>query len=183
MTFEEYLKLPHTMKRYDIIDGVMVMPPAPSWEHQWVAANLFRLLDAHARRQGIGVVLFAPVDIEVQHDPLRTRQPDLLFLSTERTGITGRAQLRGVQTIQIAPDLTVEILSPNDARGDIQDKLDDYRRIGVRECWLVSPEAETVEVLRLSSETPERIGLFGRGETVRSGMLPDLHLSVDDIFA
>lgn len=127
------MKLPHTMKRYGTIDGVMVMPPAPSWEHQWVAADPFWLLDAHARRRGIGVMLFAPLALEVQHDLLRTRQPDL----------------------------TVEILSPNDTRADIQGKMDDYQRIrnhgADRAVWA--------------------------GEMVRSDTLPDLHLPVDDIFA
>ncbi|MBI3945633.1 MAG: Uma2 family endonuclease [Armatimonadetes bacterium] len=51
------------------------------------------------------------------------------------------------------------------------------------ECWLVSPEAETVEVLRLSPEGAERAGLFGGGDRVHSELLPELELAVDRVFA
>ena len=51
-----------------------------------------------------------------------------------------------------APDLVAEILSPGNSRGEIEEKLADYARLGVRECWLISPEARTVEVLALAED-------------------------------
>ncbi|HIE53355.1 MAG TPA: hypothetical protein EYP85_16505 [Armatimonadetes bacterium] len=73
--------------------------------------------------------------------------------------------------------------SANDTRSEVQAKIADCQRIGVGESWLVSPEAETVEVLRLSPKKSERIGLFGRGESVHSEVFPDLSLAVDAVFA
>ncbi|GIV15142.1 MAG: hypothetical protein KatS3mg022_0577 [Armatimonadota bacterium] len=61
--------------------------------------------------------------------------------------------------------------------------MEDYRRIGVREFWLVSPEAETVEVLRLSEAGVKRIGLYGRGDVVHSELLPECQLNTDRLFA
>ena len=85
--------------------------------------------------------------------------------------------------IEMPPDLVVEVLSPSDTRSAMNEKIEDYRRLGVRECWLASSEAETIEVLRLTAQAGERFGLFGRGDTVRSEVLPELALSVDELFA
>lgn len=57
-----------------------------------------------------------------------------------------------MQVLNIAPDLVVEVLSPSEVKSDLQEEVEDYRRIGVREGWLVNLEAETIEVLRLTSQ-------------------------------
>ena len=81
-----------------------------------------------------------------------------------------------------APGLVVEILSPSNSRADIQDKLDDYAGLGVRECWLVSPEGRTVEVLRAADGGWERASLSGVGDIVTSVVLEDIEVAVSDIF-
>jgi Uma2 family endonuclease len=183
LTYEEWRKLPETMRRYEVIDGVVRIPPAPPSDHQWTAFAFARKLAGHVEEHSLGVVLLAPVDVVVQKEPLRTRQPDLLILSAERTGIRGRKELQQMPQIEIAPDLVVEVLSPSDTRSAMNEKIDDYQRLGVRECWLASSEAETVEVLRLTAGQFDRLGLFGPGDTVRSDALPELALPVDELFA
>ncbi|MBI4639644.1 MAG: Uma2 family endonuclease [Candidatus Tectomicrobia bacterium] len=182
LTYKEYLALPETMQRYEIIDGELIMPPAPTPDHQWILRTLVLHLQTFVAESRLGEILFAPLDILISRDPLRTRQPDLAYFSAERSGIRGRESIKGRQLIDQVPDLVVEILSLSNTRSDIARKLDDYRMIGVRECWLISPEAETVEVLRLSPERIKRIALVGIGETIRSEVLPGLNLSVDQIF-
>ena len=76
----------------------------------------------------------------------------------------------------------VEVLSPSNTRRDIEGKLADYRAIGVRECWLVSPEAETVEVLDLSAEEVATTAIFGVDGTLRSEILDDFTLPLREIF-
>ena len=61
-------------------------------------------------------------------------------------------------------------------------KLQDYWTIGVQECWLVSPEARTVEVLQRAVEHFERSGLYGMGDRIDSSVLADLHLRLEDIW-
>ena len=182
LTFNAWQALPETKQRYEIVDGVMLMPPAPTWDHQWIAQEIFARLRDFVNERGAGVVFMAPVDLLIQREPLRTRQPDVLYLNAERTGIRGRAQLRGIQFLEIPPDLVVEVLSPSNTRRDIEDKLGDYRNIGVRECWLVSPEAETIEVLDLSAEEVSTEAIFGVDGTVSSQVLGDFNLDVQDIF-
>jgi Uma2 family endonuclease len=79
-------------------------------------------------------------------------------------------------------DGEVEVLSPTNSRQEVQEKLHDYQAIGVREAWIVSPEARTVEVLQLTPERRQRSGLYGLEDVIVSQVLPDFRLTVDEIF-
>ncbi len=175
LTYEEYLKTPEIKARFDIVDGVMTIAPTPTVAHQRILGNLFWKLDQFVSEQQVGEVLFAPVDVIVQRDPLRTRQPDLLFVSNERASILG-------DQVDGGPDLVVEILSPSNSRSDLEAKLSDYATLGVSECWLVSPEARSVEILGLTEGSWVRRGISGLGELVRSRVLPELDLAVVQLF-
>lgn len=176
LSYEEYLMIPVMMQRCEVVDGEMIVN-SPNIQHQRNLRQLFLLLHEHVRKHRTGEVLFAPLDILIRRDPLRVRQPDLFFVSTDR------AHLLSSERVEGAPDLVVEILSPTNSRVHIAEKIADYQEIGVRECWLVSPEAQTVEVLRLSVEEVRRLDLHGVGDEVRSEVLPELHLRVEGIFA
>jgi Uma2 family endonuclease len=84
--------------------------------------------------------------------------------------------------IEVAPDITIEIISKNETRCARTARIEDYRRIDVKECWIVSPQAQTIEVLRLSPEGIRTGGLYGAGMHVQSEILEGLELSVDEIF-
>jgi Uma2 family endonuclease len=182
LTYEAWLVMPETKQRYEIVDGVMIMAAAPSADHQWLSGEIYWKLREFVELRGLGVVLFAPVDLLIQREPLRTRQPDVLYLSAERTGIRGRRELRGFQVLDVAPDIIVEVLSPSNSRRDIQEKLEDYRRLGVLECWLVSPEAETVEVVGLSPEGVVTVNVFGVNDTLTSARVEGFELPLKDVF-
>jgi Uma2 family endonuclease len=175
--------MPEMKCRYEIIEGELLMAASPIPIHQWIVGNVYRVLHAFVSLHRLGIVLMAPLDILIRRDPLGTRQPDLLFLSAARSGITEGAQLRGLQLLEQVPDLVIEILSPINTRRDLDQKLEDYRSIGVREYWIVSPEALTVEVMRLSAEGIHPLDIFGTGMTVRSQVLEGLALPVTEIFA
>jgi Uma2 family endonuclease len=97
-------------------------------------------------------------------------------VSQQRQGIIGSQHIEG------GPDLVVEVLSPANTRSEVQNKLQDYWAIQVQECWLVSPEARTVEVLRHAAQGFERASLFGMGDVLTSSLLPELRLEVEDIW-
>lgn len=175
LTFEDYLNGPELKERYDIVDGEMIMAPAPTVDHQRILRRLVRSLDSFVTEHRLGEVLFAPVDVLIRREPLRTRQPDLLFVSKERSGILH-------QIVEGAPDLVAEILSPGNTRGEVEEKLKDYARLGVRECWLISPEGRTVEVLTLAKEAWRRAALYGIGDNIQSGVLEGLELGVSQLF-
>ena len=183
LTYQEYLELPETSLRYEILVGEMLMTPAPTPYHQALLGRVFVLLQSFIIERNLGVVLGAPVDVLIQKEPLCTRQPDILFLSATRSGISKISQLRSMQVLATPPDLVVEILSPSNTRGEMLDKLEDYRKIGVCECWLVSPEAETVEVLRLSPDGIATISINGIDGTLDSELMKDFSPSLKEIFA
>ena len=91
LTYEDYLLMPQIHQPSEIIQGELRMTPAPSPDHQWVAMNIYTLLRQFVAKRGLGVVLAAPCDVIISRSPLQTRQPDVLFLNAERTGITGRS--------------------------------------------------------------------------------------------
>lgn len=177
LTYETFLQLPETKCRYEIIDGeLLYMAPSPTPEHQRIARQLFLQLATFVQDHRLGELFFAPLDVLIARNPLRTRQPDLLFVSTQRQGIIGP------QHIESGPELIVEILSPANTRADMANKLRDYGSIGVQECWLVSPEAQTVEILHRVNHHFERSGLYGVGDVIASAVFPRLRLPVETIW-
>jgi Uma2 family endonuclease len=169
----DYFALPETTRPMELAYGVVREPAMPTWSHQLVSARLTALLYSHVEELGIGRVS-SPVDVVLDVEAALVVQPDVVFISNERLGIV-RDRVWG------APDLVVEILSPRTARRDRTVKVPWYRRYGVRECWLVDPKSQTVEVHDLQSEAPAR--LFRATEPIRSYVLPLWTLSPDRIFA
>lgn len=182
LTYESWLALPETKQRYEIVDGVLHVAPSAIPDHQWITGEIFVRLWEFVMVNGLGIVLTAPSDLLIQRQPLRVRQPDIMFFNAERTGFLGRSHLKGLQIFEVPPDLVVEVLSPSNSRRDIQDKLEDYRQIGVLECWLVDPETDTVGVIKLTSEGIAPEAVYGAEDTLRSAVLEGLELPLRQIF-
>ena len=182
MTFDEWQALPETKQRCEVVDGVLVMPPSPFGEHQWQIRVLFGALDPFLTANELGIVLTSPYDVVIQRQPLRVRQPDILVVNEALTGIARPADLAGLPHLQSPPLLVVEVLSPSNTPRDIEERLADYRSIGVPECWLASFEDRTIEVLSLTSDAAVSTGSYGMGDVLRSEVLPGFELAVDDIY-
>ncbi|MFA0742997.1 MAG: hypothetical protein DFNUSKGM_003130 [Candidatus Fervidibacter sacchari] len=180
LTWDEYVRgEPADLERYEIVDGVVIELPAPSVGHQRVVRRLLRLLlEDFVSSRNLGEVLPAPLDVVVQQNPVRTRQPDLLFVRAENVPILESQQER----LEFAPDLVIEVLSPSDSVSELFKKLSDYHRIGVKEVWLVNPLAKTVEVLVWRRDDWELVGVFKETEIVQSKVLTELSLPVAQIF-
>ncbi len=128
------------------------------------------------------MVMNAPLDLLIQREPLRIRQPDILVVNAELTGITSPADLVGQPFLELPPLLVVEVLSPGNTRREIDERLADYRSIGVPECWLVNFPTRSVEVLRLTAEAATTTAIFGMGDTLSCGVLTGFTLPIADIF-
>ena len=124
--------------------------------------------------KSLGQVLWAPLDVVLS--PENVVQPDILFISNERRGIITEANVSG------APDLVVEILSPNTAERDRELKLTLYSRYGVREYWIVDPEDSSVEVMVLEEAGVRSTRRYISGR-VGSPLLPGLVVALDEVFA
>lgn len=140
-TYADYCRIPADRKRHQIVDGRHFMSPAPSLRHQEVALRLAMELVRAVEDRRRGRVFVAPVDVHLA--PGTIVQPDLVVLSTRHTSRIGQKKITG------APDLLVEILSPSHRTFDTVLKRERYERAGVRELWLVDPDADSLVQLVL----------------------------------
>ena len=177
LTYEEYMDTPEIEGRFDIVDGEMIMAPSPIPDHQITSRQFFLILHQFIIERNLGELLYAPLDVVIRRNPLRTRQPDLLLLSNE-----SYARIDRHLPIEEAPELAIEILSPSNTRRRVQDALADYAAIGVKECWLVFLAARTIEALTLVNGEWRRLALLGIGDRMRSDVLAGLDVEVDRFF-
>jgi Uma2 family endonuclease len=173
-TYEDYRYLPDD-KRYEIIEGELLLTPSPSFRHQDILGELFLHLRAFVREKGLGKVVAAPMDVVLSHD--NVVQPDILFLSRDRLSLA-----EGSHGVQGAPDLVVEILSPSTAGRDKVLKRTLYGKYGVREYWMVDPGASTVEILTPAPAGLETWRVFPVGTDLTSPLLAGFTLPVEQIF-
>ncbi len=145
-TYEEYYRLDDD-QRYEIIDGKLLMAPAPDTWHQDWSRELTLLIAPHVKRQKLGKVLVAPVDVVL--DAENTVQPDLVFIATANLGIIQQRAIFGT------PDLLIELISPSSVRRDRYDKKELYARFGVKEYWIGDPANKSLEILTLKDHLYE----------------------------
>ena len=173
-TVADYLTTPDD-KRYQLLDGELILAPSPTDRHQAIMGTLFFLLYQHNLETGSGRVRMAPLDVHLSEYDLT--QPDILFVSNDRASIITAANIQG------APDLVVEILSPSTERFDRGYKRTMYARNGVREYWLVDPAGETVEVMTEAEEGFVTESIYQRDQILVSPLLPGLSIELNRIFS
>lgn len=173
-TYDDLAAMPDDGRRYEIVDGVLLEMSGPNWDHGTAILNLIALLLPYARAAG-GILRTAPQDVFFPGaDPV---QPDVFVVLPENPAVREKQGLRGT------PDLVVEVLSPSTRGHDGLTKRALYARAGVREYWMVDPEARTVEVLALDGDVLRTV-LVARGvDAVRSGVLPEVAFPAEAVFA
>lgn len=182
LTFDEWQALPIIKQKCEVVDGVLVMSASPSGEHPWTIRVILRALDPFLSANRLGIALTAPYDVLVSREPLRVRQPDILVVNSELTGISHPSDLAGRPYLERPPLLVAEVLSPSNTPRDIEQRLADYRSIGVPECWLSRFPSRSVEVLRLTADAAITVANYGMGDILHSEVLPGFELPVADIF-
>jgi Uma2 family endonuclease len=165
MTVDEYLRTPETVLPQELAYGVLRVAGAPTTHHQRAVGRLFLALYEHVCAHALGEVWLSPIDVIL--DPVRhlVVQPDLLFISHARSGIV-TDRVRG------APELTVEILSPNPRIGTLTERVGWFAAYGVDECWLVDLERRRIDVLRFARGVVADRRAFDEDAAVRSHVLP-----------
>jgi Uma2 family endonuclease len=172
MTAAAFLALPETNLPTQLLGGEVVMTPAPSAKHQRIVFTVAKLVETLASD---GVVYLAPVDVYL--DETDVVQPDVIWIAPDSTCV-----LVEDRYWQGAPDLVIEVLSPGTARMDKRDKFRLYETHGVREYWLVDPEAEYIEVWRREEERFVQDGVFGPDESFLSAVLHGQEVKGEAVF-
>lgn len=173
-TYDDLFSLPDDGKRYEIIEGVLYVLPSVGWAHASVVMKLITVLLPIAKNLG-GQWLTAPLDVFVPGgDPV---QPDLLLMLP---GGAAQAEMRDVEG---PPDLLIEVVTPTNRVHDILTKRALYGRAGVREYWIVEPEARSLEILTLDRDALHLVSVTTGDETPVSPLLGPLPFAAADLFA
>lgn len=174
-SYEDYKNLPESeTKRYELLEGDLIMVPSPGFAHQRISGNIEFLLRVFIQEHNLGILLHSPFDVILSEE--NVVQPDILFVSKNRLNIITE------QNIQGSPDLVIEIFSPSTTGRDRTLKRTLYAKYGVKEYWLVDPETKTIEVLRLAERGYIRDGLYKEGEMLTSSLLKGLRIDLKEIF-
>lgn len=148
-TAEMVRALPEDGNRYEVLDGELLVTPAPSYRHQAVLARLYDLVAPYVNHHALGWTLWSPADIEFS--PSTSLQPDLFVVPD-----AGRGEPRSWSDVTKLL-LVVEGVSPSSARNDRLRKRPKYQQARVPEYWIVDPDSRLVERWRPDDERPEVI--------------------------
>lgn len=174
-TYEDYTALPDDGHHYEIVNGVLVMAPAPTPEHQDIVLEIAAHLRTHIKLAGLGRVFPSPVDVDL--GPKNVFQPDVVVVLNAHLDKVGAKKIVG------APDLVVEIMSPSSGVMDRIAKYAVYARAGIPEYWVVKPEGKSVEVFVLEKGEYRSLGVFSEQATLPTRIVPELPVRVEQFFS
>ena len=176
-TYSDYL-LWQFSERVELIKGfIKKMSPAPNRNHQSISQNLnFKILTFF--RNHTCSVYVAPFDVRLPIPSAKKNttvvQPDLCIICDE-----SKLDEQGCNG---APDLIVEILSPNNSKHDVHTKFDLYEESGVKEYWMVEPVEKMILVYTLRNEKYIGLKPFTMGGIIESPLFPEMKIEVDAVF-
>ncbi len=160
--------------RCELVRGQLVMMSPAGGEHGRVTMELARHIANHVRRNNLGVVYAAETGFVVETDPDTVRAPDCAFIDRSRVPARG---LRGF--VAVVPDGVVETVSPDDAAGEVLDKVQQWLAAGCRLVWVIDPQSKCATV-----HEPGGRATVLRADRVLSGgeILPGFEVRLGDVF-
>jgi Uma2 family endonuclease len=174
VTPDELLRMPEG-ERFELVDGELV-EQAMSVESSWIGSQCFARINAFVNEHRLGLSFGDGLGYRCFPEDLdRVRRPDASFIA--------KGRLEADQFTEgfcfVAPDLVVEVVSPGDLYVDVQRKVGEYRRAGVRLIWVISPAERNVTVYRGNGELEE---LPEHEELTGFDVLPGFRCAVKDLF-
>ncbi|NER81074.1 MAG: Uma2 family endonuclease [Leptolyngbya sp. SIO1D8] len=168
---------PEDGRRYEIIDGELIVTRAPRWSHQEVAGRIFAALDNWCLNTGAGRAALGPGIIFTDEDNVI---PDVVWASTERLN----QLLNEAEHLTGAPELVVEVLSPGEKneQRDKQLKLKLYSQQGVQEYWIVNKNLRQVQVYRRNEAVLTLVLTLQDSDSLTSPLLPAFACPLSHIF-
>jgi Uma2 family endonuclease len=170
--FWEFANLPENEgRRFELDDGVIVKMAESKPINTVTAGRILYFFNAWVMPRDLGYVTGADGGYRLAAN--RVRLPDVAFISKQRS-----PELP--ERFQIAPDLAVEVVSPDE---DVFKKAREYIAAGTRMVWAVYPDERAVHVFRPADSSELRVQTFGLDDTLDGGdVLPGFTLAVSEIF-
>jgi Uma2 family endonuclease len=175
MTAEGLLRYSEPGVRTELVKGELIRMSPSGGPHGKVAAAVADILRAFVRPRRLGIVFGAETGFVLERDPDTVRGADAAFVSNAR--LPGGELPEGF--FPAAPDLAVEVLSPDDRAAEVEEKVAEYLAAGARAVWVLSPRARTLTAHRPGGEARR----LGPDETVDGGeALPGFAVKVAEFF-
>jgi Uma2 family endonuclease len=176
VTADELLALPSGMgKRYELVAGELLVMSAAGLQHGVIAANIAALLGSYIRQPKIGRAFGAETGFLLARNPDTVRAPDFAFISADHLPKTNPTEAFWPGP----PDLAVEVLSPGDTSGEVDEKIEEWLKAGCRAVWIVNPKLQTVTIYH----SPTNVQIITAGNTlVGDRVLPGFSCAVDEVF-
>ncbi|MFN8577686.1 MAG: Uma2 family endonuclease [Candidatus Sericytochromatia bacterium] len=174
ITYKDYYLI-EDGNRYEVINGVLIMLPAPDLWHQKYSRNLEVKMVNHCKNLDLGEIFDAPCDVILETNVVV--QPDILFVKKENENILEKRGVFG------SPNLIVEILSKSSIKIDRFDKFKLYEKYGVEEYWILDPENKSIEVFLLINGKYELNSIASDdNDIIKSNIIKEFEVSIKDIF-
>lgn len=159
----------------ELVAGKLLSLPPTGYEHGQIEAQVGVMLDQFVKQQQLGQVFIGATGIYTHRQPDTVRGADVAYVSNARL-----AQIKSQSYLDVAPELIVEILSPDDRWHDVMDKLEEYFAIGVRMVWVADPKRQQIFVY----SAPTTVERLTRHDRLTGGaVLPGFQVAVAEIFA
>jgi len=177
-TIADLEHFPDDGKRYEIVDGELLVSTQPDLRHQIVGGRIFSELDRWDRQAVTGIAIPAPGVIFSDDTAVA---PDVAWISRQRLASAMDSQGH----IHHAPELVIEVLSPgskNEQR-DRDVKLKLYSQRGVLEYWIVDWRTRQIEVYRRHELALHLVATLYESDTLVSPLLPGFSYALEQLFA
>ncbi|MHB8901807.1 MAG: Uma2 family endonuclease [Thermoguttaceae bacterium] len=176
VTADQLAAMPDDGNRWELIAGELRKMTPAGWKHGAIAGRLHGWLHTHVAARSLGMVLAAETGFRLARDPDTVRAPDVAFLRQDHLPdpLPDETYWPG------APDLAVEVVSPNDRSGEIDEKVKAWLNGGCRMVWLVNPAWRTVTVYRSATQITT---LTENEELSGEDVVQGFRCPVGDIFA
>lgn len=171
-TWQDLQALPPGNLRYEILDGELVVSPAPNLRHQELVLRLASRLSGLVADRRLGRVIVSPFDVKLSDTDVF--EPDVLMVLRANESRLLATHLEG------PPDLAIEIVSPGSARRDRRGKLRRYELHGIREYWIVDPQGNVVDQHVLAGSAYRHVGRFA--DSIELHVLPGVRLDLAAIW-
>ena len=160
--------------RTELVKGVIIHMSPTGHLHGYIEGKFYKALQAFVGQHKLGEVLVGEVGIYTARHPDTVRGADVAYISNERM-----AQVQSSSYLDVAPELVVEILSPDDRWGDLVDKLSEYFAVGVQVVWVADPKTQSVYVYR----APSKVQHFSPDDVLSGGeVMPGFSVPVAELF-
>ena len=175
MTADELLRMPHSGQRYELVRGELISMSPASRKHGRIAAHIVAKLHNFVENHDLGEVHSSETGFTIDTNPDTVRAPDASFVTKARIDALGETE----GFFPGAPDLAVEVISPNDLYSQVADKALAWLRAGTKMVIVIDPNKKTATIYRDLDD----IVMLTDNQTIEgNSLLPGWSLSLNDLF-